>query len=295
MSGRLARTLLMAALGFAGLVTVQVLRLRRMEFLPLHPGFWVSHSVVPRAGRIAPGSPLRLIVFGDSTTAGVGVSRAEDSLPVVLAQRLADARGRSVTVLSYGWSGARMHDVPRDQVQRALLPGHKGQAPWLPTADVVVVVAGANDATHGTSPSRFRAALRTALETIHREAPHAEITLAGIPRFRGALRQHEPLMSIIDAYAILLRRVQRQEARRSRVHYADLRRAVPRLAAKEGVGIAAVLAADRFHPSARGYRMWAEAIFDSLAEPPLPQLLTPRAALGDDAGAGGPDIGSGRG
>lgn len=295
MSGRLARTSLAVALGFAALVTVQVLRLRRMEFLPLHPGFWVSHSVGPRGGRNAPSGPLRLIVFGDSTTAGVGVSRAEDSLPLVLAQRLADARGRSVAVLSYGWSGARMHDVLRDQLQRALLPGHQGQAPWLPTADVVIIVAGANDATHGTSPGRFRAALRATLEAIRREAPQAEITVAGIPRFRGALRQLEPLMSMIDAYAILLRGVQRQEARRSQVHYADLRRAVPRLAAREGLGIADVLATDHFHPSARGYRMWAEAIFDSLQLPLPDQPLTPRAAVGDDAGAGGRDIGSGDG
>jgi len=267
MSGRLARTLLAVALGFAGLIAAQVLRLRRMEFLPLHPGFWVSHSVVPRSGRVALSTPLHLIVFGDSTTAGVGVSCAEDSLPVLLAQRLADARDRSVVVLSYGWSGARMQDVLRDQVQRALRPGHQGQPPWLPTADLVVIVAGANDATHGTSPRRFRAALRGTLEMVRREAPQAEIAVAGIPRFRGALQQLEPLMSIIDAYGMLLRRVQRQEARRWQVRYADLRRAVPRLAAREGLRIADVLGADRFHPSARGYRMWAQAIFDSLGAP----------------------------
>lgn len=295
MSGRLARVLVVAALGFAGLVTVQVLRLRRMEFLPLHPGFWVSHTVAPRAARSAPSDPLRLIVFGDSTTAGVGVSRAEDSLPVVLAQRLADARGRSVSVLSYGWSGARMRDVLRDQVRRALLSGNQGQAPWLPTADVVVIVVGANDATHGTSPARFRAALRATLGTIRREAPLAEITVAGIPRFRGALRQLEPLMSIIDAYAILLRRVQAQEARRSQAHYADLRRSVPRLATRAGLGITDLLATDDFHPSARGYRMWAEVIFDSLAGSSLDQPPKPRAAAADRAGAGGRDIGSGRG
>ena len=46
---RLAR-LLGAFIGtFAGIVAVQFMRLRRMEFLPMHPGFYVNHVVEPTA------------------------------------------------------------------------------------------------------------------------------------------------------------------------------------------------------------------------------------------------------
>lgn len=265
MFSRLGWSLLAMLIGLASLVAVQMLRLRRMEFLPLHPGFYVSHHVDPRSGSGGQLPPLRLLTFGDSTTAGVGVDRAEESLPMVLAQHLADERDRRVRVLNFGWSGARMQDLVRDQVARAGRPLREGEPPWLPTADLVVIVVGANDATHATARRRFRAALRSVLETVQREAPRAEVVVAGIPRFRGALPQLEPLMSIVDAYGVLLRRIQHQEARRAGVHYADLRTAVPRLAAKEGLRIDDVLASDHFHPSARGYRIWGDAIFDVLA------------------------------
>ena len=81
-----------AAGAFAGIVAVQLLRLRRMEFLPGHPGFYINHVVTP--GRSTSRDPsLRLVVLGDSTTAGVGVERPEDALPYAVARRLAGQGG----------------------------------------------------------------------------------------------------------------------------------------------------------------------------------------------------------
>src|SRR5688500_1397134 len=116
---RLARVLGTAAGAFAGVVAVQLMRLRRIEFLPGHPGFYINHVVLPRAGA-SPGPRLRLAVLGDSTTAGVGVERAEDALPYLLARHIADAEARTVHVVSYGWAGARVGDLARTQLPRAL-------------------------------------------------------------------------------------------------------------------------------------------------------------------------------
>src|SRR5918992_4556722 len=107
---RVARVLGTAFGAFVGVVAVQFMRLRRMEFLPGHPGFYVNHVVAP-SREDADGRRLRMVVFGDSTTAGVGVERAEDSLPYLLAQRVAEAEGRPVHVVSYGWAGARVADL----------------------------------------------------------------------------------------------------------------------------------------------------------------------------------------
>ena len=66
MDRRLSRVarLLGAFLGtFAGIVAVQFMRLRRMEFLPMHPGFYVNH-VVPPTGSSEQGRRLRLVVLG---------------------------------------------------------------------------------------------------------------------------------------------------------------------------------------------------------------------------------------
>ena len=264
--GVLTRVVLLGLAALAGVIVVQVLRLRRTEFLPLHPGFYISHWVRPQGPGPVPGaSPLRLLTFGDSTTAGVGVERPEDALPMLLAQRLANDERRTVRVLNFGWSGARVADLVRDQVTRSTQSLREGEAPWLPTADVVAVVIGANDATHRTSPRRFRADMRWVLDRIRHSAPDARVVLAGVPRFRGALPQLEPLISLIDAYAMLLRRIQRQEAERAGVAFAALADEVPPLVVAAGASVDDVLASDRFHPSPLGYRLWADVIEAALA------------------------------
>jgi lysophospholipase L1-like esterase len=255
-----ARILGTALGAFAGVAAVQLMRLRRMEFLPGHPGFYVNHVVEP--SRPAPATPrLRFVVLGDSTTAGVGVERAEDSLPYLMAQRVADAESMPVHVVSYGWAGARVADLVRQQLPRALEPIRASETkPFLPNADLVAVVVGSNDATHNTPPGRFRADLRTVLEGIRAAAPDARVVLAGIPAFRGALRGIEPLIFIADQYARLLRPVARAEAGRTGAAYADLARDVP----ERIRGRTDVLSSDRFHPSVVGYTAWADVIAEAL-------------------------------
>ena len=254
-----------AALGtFAGIVAVQLMRLRRMEFLPAHPGFYVNH-VVPSHRGDADAGPLRLAVLGDSTTAGVGVARPEDSLPHLVAQRIAAAEGRSVHVVSYGWAGARVRDLAEIQLPRALEPLRKRDTePFLPGSDVIVIVIGSNDATHNTPPGRYREHLRTTLAGIRSAAPDARIVLTGIPRFRGALRAVEPLISLADLYARLLRPISRQEALRHGAAYADLAAEVP----PRIVPGSEFLSSDRFHPSVVGYSLWADVIFEALMRGP---------------------------
>ena len=252
-----------AAIGaFAGIAALQFMRLRRARFLPAWPGFRVNHIVQPADGRIRTREPIILVVLGDSTTAGVGVDRAHDALPYRIARRIADAEARPVRVISYGWAGARMADLPRQQLADArgehARAGNTG--PFLRDADVVAVVIGSNDATHRTPPARYRADLRRTLETIQSEAPGARVVLGGIPRFRGALRAFEPLIFLADQYARLLRPISRAEAERAGAGYADIHGRVPQLIR----GRRDVLSSDRFHPSAVLYDAWAQVIVEEL-------------------------------
>lgn len=264
--------IVLASLGaFAGLVGVQLLRLRRVRFLPHHPGFYVDRVVEP-AGSVRGPTALRLLVFGDSTTAGVGVDSADDALPTVVAGLMADARQRPVHVTSYGWSGARIADLVRDQLPRAMQPLRAGESePVLPAADLILVVIGANDATNRTPTWRFRTSLRTLLAQIRHDAPAARVVLAGIPGFRGALPHLEPLVFLTDRYAALLRRIQRHEAEAANVAFADLaRHAGPRLR-----GRPAALSVDFFHPSAYGYAVWGDVIAAAVEEPRRTASPTP--------------------
>lgn len=261
---QLARVLGTAVGAFAGVAAVQFMRLRRMEFLPGHPGFYVNHVVAPSREDVD-GGRLRLVVFGDSTTAGVGVERAEDSLPYLLARLVADAWGRSVHVVSYGWAGARAADLVRHQLPRSIEPLRATETEsFLAGADIVAVVIGSNDATHNTPRGRFRASLRTLLEGVREAAPSARVVLAGIPAFRGALRGVEPLIFLADQYARLLRPISRAEAARVGAAYADLARDVP----PRIRGRTDVLSRDQFHPSVVGYAAWAEVLAEALLSGP---------------------------
>jgi lysophospholipase L1-like esterase len=260
----LARVLGTALGAFAGIVAVQFMRLRRMEFLPGHPGFYVNHIVAPSAGP-AGSDRLRMVVLGDSTTAGVGVERPDDALPYLIARRVADAERREVHVVSYGWAGARAADLVRQQLPRAIEPLHATETEsFLAGADVVAVVIGSNDATHNTPPGRFRTSIRGVLDGIRATAPSARVVLAGIPAFRGALREVEPLIFLADQYARLLRPISRAEADRAGAAYADLARDVPPLIR----GRTDVLSRDQFHPSVVGYTAWADVIAEALVAGP---------------------------
>ena len=251
-----------AVLGaFAGVVAVQFMRLRRAQFLPGWPGFRVNHVVMPSSGATR-ADRLNLVVLGDSTTAGVGVDRPQDALPFLLARRIADVEGRPVRVISYGWAGARIADLPRQQIGHASgetrREGEDG--PFLRDADVVALAIGSNDATHRTPPASYRADLRHTLDAIRSEAPHARVVLCGIPRFRGALRAFEPLIFLTDQYARILRPISRAEAERAGAAYGDIHAQVPPLIR----GRRDVLSSDRFHPSAVLYDAWARVMCDAL-------------------------------
>lgn len=258
---RVARVIGALLGAFAGIVAVQFMRLRRAEFLPGWPGFRVNHVVMPTSGSSTPAA-LSLVVLGDSTTAGVGVDRPQDALPFLLARRIANVERRPVRVISYGWAGARMADLPRRQIGHASgaerRAGERG--PFLADADVVAVVIGSNDATHRTPPARYRESLRATLNAIRNAAPRARIVLCGIPRFRGALRAFEPLIFLADQYARILRPISRAEAERAGAAYADIHARVPPLVR----GRRDVLSSDGFHPSAVLYDAWALVMSDAL-------------------------------
>ncbi len=225
------------------LVATELALISRREFLPMDPGYRVRSRVEPSGGG-TDSDIVRLAVLGDSTVAGVGAPTEGESLPVLVAQRVADATGRTVAVVGHGISGARTASTLRDQL--TLLAAD---------LDAVVVVVGANDATHATPPWRFRRDTERLLRGARDRAP--VVVLGGTPRFHRNQIIPEPLRTLLDRYSSLLRL--QQVAAVDTVpgaRFVDIaREASPRFADVPGA-----TSPDGFHPSPIGYGFWADAI-----------------------------------
>ena len=249
---RVAAALLLGApLVFLGVLGVQAVLAARAEYLPDDPGYLIEATVVPGAG--GAGEPLRLVMLGDSTVAGVGSPRLEQSLPVLVAQRVSDILGRPVEVRGLGVSGARTDTVRTEQLPRLTDAG----------VDAIVIVVGSNDVTHLTSPEAITERTRRTLRAARDAAPGAVVVLGGIPLFGSADALSQPLRWVVDRYADVLRPRQRAAARSvDGVTYVDIAtEASPRFA-----GVPEAMSSDGFHPAPVGYGFWADALARGVVE-----------------------------
>jgi lysophospholipase L1-like esterase len=192
--------------------------------------------------------PLRLVLLGDSTALGVGVDRLVDTVGGQLAALLS-VDGRQILLSSVGVVGSRSSDLAT-QVARCLL----GEKP-----DVAVILIGANDATALRRPSDVAVYLGAAVRRL-RDAG-VEVVVGACPDLGAARAIAPPLRQIVGW---LGRRVARAQVRA--VHAAG--GAVVDLGAETGAVFRAdpnTLSADRYHPSADGYRVWAYALLPAVA------------------------------
>jgi lysophospholipase L1-like esterase len=191
---------------------------------------------------------VRLVVLGDSTGAGVGVTRTEETVGGVLARRLAGPQ-RRVRLAGAAIAGSGTGDLG-PQVSRALLG----------RPDVAVLLVGMTDATSGTSLAAVRQNLSDAVGRLHAAGTSVVV---GTCLDLGASR----------AFAQPLRSVVAWRGRRVAAASAEATRAAGGVPVDLGERVGPVFRADptaycedRFHPSADGYRLIAEALLPAVTD-----------------------------
>ncbi|MGQ7817551.1 SGNH/GDSL hydrolase family protein [Metapseudomonas furukawaii] len=190
------------------------------------------------AGADTPGEPLRLLLIGESTVAGVGVSCLDFALAGQLAGALASRLQRPVS-----WRACGENGITAAGARARLLPRVADES-----FDLVLLVFGVNDTTHFSSSRGWLSALNGMAG--HFAVRGARVALAGVP----------PLEHF-TALPWLLRLLLGWRARL-------LDRQLQSLAAREGWDCCATrlemrreyLALDGYHPSTLGYRVWGEAL-----------------------------------
>ena len=219
----------------------QALYLRRTVLrLPEPPG--------PRNGTLGAGPPLRLLILGDSSAAGVGVTHQDEALRGQLVALLAPHATVEFKVLAV--TGARTGDVLQ----------------WLDALpsvefDVVVVALGGNDVTKGVSLRRWLRQQARLLDRLVQDFGAQYVAVSGLPPMRDFPLLPQPLRWVLGRQAerfdrALHRMVQKRVD--SSLITIDLR-----LGAHN-------MSRDGFHPGPDVYAAWAEAVAGQiLARPGL--------------------------
>lgn len=202
--------------------------------------------------------PIHLVVIGDSTAVGVGASALKYTYPWLLADHLASRFRVRLNVI--GRSGARMAGVAGEFVREAVAFG----------PDVAIIGIGANDVTHLTRLKTFSKNLRSSIRELEASAV---ITLVALgPRFDSpAIPQ--PLRALAQLRARALNRTIKRTAASEGVVVLDL---------PSGIGKSFALdrdlyCPDGFHPSDKGYALWAEVMKEKVMQAAL--SVPPRARL----------------
>ena len=204
-------------------------------------------AALPWHGSVGGPTPLRLLVLGDSTSAGVGVATQENGLAGNLARELSERLGRGVEWRAVGASGA----TSRDLVERFI-----GEATSKPF-DLVFLSVGANDALGLRSRTVFGRDVRTLLAQLRRASPEATVLMSSLPAFFRFELLPNPLKRTLYRHSRSLE----AEARRVVGTIENARMSPPPPPYTEGF-----FASDGFHPSELGYRDWARFAIDDAFE-----------------------------
>jgi lysophospholipase L1-like esterase len=202
----------------------------------------------PTSGTVAgdPTRPLvRLAVLGESTAAGVGVETHEEGFAGSLARELTDRTGRPVA-----WEVVGQDAATARRIRHRLLP-RLGR-----DLNVAVLLAGVNDVVGQRTPDEWGDDLGAIVDGLVDRAE--QVAVAGLPPFAAIPSLPTDLgRALSDAADILDEVSQRVCDEQPRATFVSSKTIV--------AGGPEFFALDGYHPSATGYRVWAQAVAERLA------------------------------
>ena len=198
-------------------------------------------------GRGRPGPAIKVALLGDSSAAGYGVDRVEETPGALLASGLAERADRRVHLRDFAVVGAMSSDLG-SQIARALPTG----------PDVAVILIGANDVTHTVRPS---ASVRHLTEGVRRLQDAGVAVLVGTCPDLGTIKPiMPPLKQLARAWSRRMAAAQTiavvEEGART-VSVGSI------LGPEFAAAPALLFGPDQFHPSADGYRSLVAVLLPS--------------------------------
>ena len=186
---------------------------------------------------------LTYLVLGDSTAAGTGAQKLEETYAYAVAHALA-AKGNYVHVINKAQVGAKVSDLISDQ-----LPVLDSLTP-----DVLSISIGANDANHFTPAANYTTDYNTLVNHLSR-----------LPSTTQVLLSNTLDMSLPPAYPLLYRwragnySAQQNNISKEALHDNNRIKMINLFqdGRLDSTKDPSLYASDKFHPSPKGYALWA--------------------------------------
>ncbi len=198
-------------------------------------------------GRGRPGPAIKIALLGDSSAAGYGVERVEDTPGAHLCSGLAAQADRRVHLRAFAVVGAQSRDLGK-QVEAALATH----------PDVAVILIGANDVTHSVTPSQ---SVRHLSEGVRRLREAGVQVIVGTCPDLGTVKPiPPPLKQVARSWSRRLAAAQTiavVEAGGRSVSLGSI------LGPEFAAAPALFFGPDQFHPSADGYRQLGAVLVPS--------------------------------
>jgi lysophospholipase L1-like esterase len=188
-----------------------------------------------------PAEPVRLVWLGDSLASGLGADTPDGALPRKAAGLFCATDNRSVDLTCLARPGACAADVLADQVPRAIA--------LLGAGSVAVVTVGSNDVGNLTWPGRFRRDYDAILAAL--SSTGATIITTGLPDIGSAIVIRQPLRALARWVGRRADSHVQTITERHGGHFVGIDHRA------EGAHPVTYLAADRYHPNADTYALWA--------------------------------------
>lgn len=228
---------------FGPMLLLQALWLRRTA-LRLPEAAGPRSGMEGAAGTLS--DPLRILVVGDSSAAGVGVDEQTQALAQPVAQLLADKIDRPVA-----WQLVAKSGLNTKEVIELLLNSELGPA------DFLVIAVGTNDVTSQRAPTQFLHDYAYLVKNLRHRTGALGLVATGLPPLRILPAAPHPLRWYLGRYAARLDRMLK--------NWID-QDATARYVSLEWAAKPLEMARDRFHPGLRQYRHWAELVTEQILD-----------------------------
>lgn len=188
------------------------------------------------------------VSLGDSLTAGAGATNYEETYPYIVATKMSDA-GDNIVLKNFSTSGYKTQDLIDVWLDKAIAA----------KPDVVTVLIGVNDIHNHIGKNQFEKNYKYILDRLTKET-NATIHLINIPYIGSRSVIVPPLDYYFETETDEYNKIIKKLATQYNVKYIDLKTPTKELFKTDGPHYSV----DSFHPSAYGYKLWANLIYDSI-------------------------------